>query len=198
MAGVAKQIVFALDPYNGMAGTYEWPNTVEDGNDDESVFTVAYAPPAKETLLTGFQSSVFIGAINASEMLLTFKDELAMDGSDTITAEAITSRVDPSLQGQAQPDAKEFYFIEFIHINPAEEGLDIDYAVEIKDPTRESVSWQDTYFESGQSKVFFPSALARWVHLRIRDTTNTVNENIFGPFNLFFERLFSRDDSETS
>lgn len=198
MAGSSRQVVFGVDPrtQKGLVAEFDWPY-VADGNADGELFTCAFAPAAKSTKLSAHQSSVFLGTKTSNLTIQTFRTDLNQDDSTDVAGEAITNRIDPTLAAGAPPDGKEFFSLDFIHTNPYERMATIDYAAESDSPHTDSVAWTAMFWEAGRSSAYFTSAVARWIHLRIRTTAASPSRLCLGPFNVVFIRLFQRDTSET-
>jgi len=168
MASLTRQIVFAIDPEQGFAGTYSWVD-VPDLNADEKGITAVHVPPTKTANINPMQETVFIGTMGVGKMFQSFRDDLSQDGEEDVNYEAITNRLDPSLVSDgrrtAHTGSKRLLQLEFPSLDSAEEGATIEYALDTLSPT-EGATWLILLGGAGERRSF-RSALCRWFHLRI-------------------------------
>lgn len=194
---VTRQIVFGIAPFDGVAGTYSWPQ-VGDFNSDEHLFTCAYVPEAESGNYTGLQESLFLGTQILGKTIQTFlNDEVMDDSSGNVSAEAITARIDPTVAMGGAPDAKNFIYIDFAQLDCVAKGLTFDYVTDKEDVVLTGQAWTDMYSEAGMTRVFFPDGIARWVHIRIVDDTEECNRDVFGSFLVNYYSLEERDGQES-
>ena len=201
-SGTTRQIIFGIDPKNGLSGTYSWAS-VPDKNSSQKGITCAYVPETKGTGISLLQETVFMGTINANITLQSFRDDLAQDDGVVIGGELITARIDPTqktsespLAGGAFTDSKRFNQIVFPELNPLDKGLSVEISRDARRPDTETPVWQSLARSPGRSKATVEKGVARWLNMRIVDNTTLVMTPVFGSFMVSFYSLGVRDGDE--
>lgn len=199
---IARQLIFSMslnEDKLSVGGFYSWAQVV-DGNSDGATFSCAYIPPAKATSIAMIQPRAFLGTMGADVMLQTFHEGKTQDGESDINAYAITNMISPALANAQNTNAGSepleicrWVNLEMANINALAKGIVVQYAVEAESPHLVSPVWQDMYYDTGNNRAFFPRCLARWIHLKITDTTMLINTDIWGAFVLGFYPLGTRD-----
>lgn len=185
-----------IDPDKGLTNTFSWSYAI-DGNSTQDAITCAFAPKTKGNQINPQQETVFMGTKNAGYTFQTFRDDLTQDGASDFTAEAITTRLDPSLAESGLGTSKRFTHIELPSINSWEEGLIIEFTKDVVDPTSNPATWDSVVRSSGQSKATIPNGLARWLHLLIKDEGSMKLTPTFNAFTLYYYDLGSTQDEDT-
>lgn len=177
--------------------TLSWAQ-VDDYNSTGKSFTCGYVPTAKGDSAGVFQESLFLGAIGAGKMLRTLVAGKTQDGAETITAEAIPNRLDPSLAEAAKvTEPKRFDAVEFPSVNPLANGLTVQVCFDIEDPTKDVVSWDSVVNPSLKAKSTIRNGLGRWMHMRLLDTTLVTGKVVFNSFKLWFYDLAGTEDGNS-
>lgn len=191
MAGITRQFCFGINPESGEANLYEWAD-VPDGNSSAKAFTCGVVPPCKGAGINAFQETVFLGTTSGvGKTFQTFKDRVALDGTQPITATAITHRIDPDARedgpyGKATT-MKRYESIQWAGKNPAESGAHVYYARN-SDPLV-AATWTELAGDVTDSLVTFVKGLAQWVNLKIVDATTNINTVILPPFGVNYTTI---------
>lgn len=192
---ITRQFCFGVDPYTAdysIINSYAWAS-VPDNNSDQKSISCAYVPRTKGTSINPLQDTVILGTVGASLTLNAFRSDLAQDNGSNITATIITGRIDPTRVDAKEPDKKRFVSLEFPGVNPFRLGLSIYFCKEVEDPLAGGVTWIPLTFQSTDVRTFFPSGLARWIHLMFVDATALSMRAIFGGFRVYYYSLASRE-----
>lgn len=167
---ITRQLVFCIDPKSGVACTFSYAD-IPDANDSSKAITCAHVPAARGSGISVMQESMFFGTTSAvGKTFQTLRDTLAKDGTEDISAEFITSRVDPDNRSdertQREPTTKRYEWLIFNGPHPVEKGGNLYWTKDV-DPIRDSlVTWNQFSMDAGDSTTYFESGLAEWVHLR--------------------------------
>lgn len=193
---ITRQFCFGIDPYTAqisIANSYSWA-AVADNNSLQKSLSCAYAPRTKGTLINPLPDAVILGTVGASLTMRSFRADLSQDDGSNITGTLITSAIDPTRVDNREPDKKRFMRLEFPRTNPFALGLSIYFCKDVEDPLGASTTWIPLTFSSTDVRTFFPSGIARWIHLKFVDTTSMSMRAIFGGFRVYYYSLGSRED----
>ena len=200
---IARQFMFSMslnEDKVSVGGFYSYAQVV-DGNASGTAFSCAYIPPAKATKISMVQPRVFLGTVGSDVMLQTFHEGKTQDGDSDVSAYAITNMISPALSNAQNTNAGSepleicrWINLEMANINALGNGVVVQYAVEAESPHLVSPTWQDMYYDTGDNRAFFPRALARWIHLKIIDSTMLNNVDMWGAFTLGFYPLGTRTE----
>lgn len=196
-----RQIIFGIDPRQGLAQFLSFAQ-VPDGNASEKAFTCAFVPPARSSGTTLMQESVFIGGnTGAGITLRALQDTLALDGTDPITAQWVSARIDPEVRADAnqvrRKIAKRYDKLSWNGENPELRGdTTVQWAKDIDPINSPTVNWMSFSGVPARSRVQFPSGLAEWIHLRIVDTSTVTGLISVPPFMIEYYTIASQQGFE--
>jgi len=196
---VARQLIFSmsLDPELSVSGFYSFPQ-LADGNGSGSMFTCAYIPPQKSGTISMRPNVVFLGTQNTSLMLQALNENKTLDGDTEISANIISNAIIPTLEKEEPMEMVRFISLEMGNINALPNGVVIKYLVDKENPHINGYLWNDTYYESGSNRVFFPDAVGRWLHIKVIDETQVISRDMWTSFTLSYYRLGTRPQEGAS
>jgi len=190
---IVRQLIFSmsLEEDIPLAGFYSY-DLVLDGNPDGASFSCAYCPSAKEGVIAMQPITVFLGTVGSTSMLETFVASRTMDGENNIDAYAVTNLMAPTLKKEEPFELVRFINIEMSNINALSKGVVVEYSIDAESPNLISPVWEGMHYSPGETRAFFPRAVGRWVHLKITDGRDAVDEDIWGGFAIGYYPLGTR------
>lgn len=189
---ITRQLIFGIDPYGRepYIQTFAFAD-VPDANEDSKAFTCGVVPHSRSSGVSLMQESVFLGTTSAvGKTFQAFRDTVAQDGSSTVTAMAVTQRLDPDARldtGSDSTQAKRVTKKRFINVNfsgqsPLRSDVEISYCLDGDPLSGDPVVWRDFLADEGDTKLSFDGALGTFCHIKIVDESTTYNEVVFPPF----------------
>lgn len=185
---LVRMFVFGIDPDNGLNSEYQW-SVAQDGNMAGKAITCAYVPRSEGNLINLTPDIMFFGGLNLDGFFETFNEEFAQDNEEVFRAEWLTQIIAPLIQANQPLDTVRFVTVEFPQVNPLEHGIKITFAKEADNPHKEPAVFYDVDANPPNSIAGFPSAVAKWIHIRGVDDSQIVGRAVFDGFHLNFYRL---------
>lgn len=188
--GTTRQIIFGIDPYReeSYIQTLAFAS-VPDANTSAKAFTCGVVPSSKGTGASLLQEVIWLGTTTATA--LTFKaldDTVSLDGASTVTAMAVTQRLDPDARvdsGDARAvTQKRFHNANFNGKSPKRTGVTIQHCLDGDPISGDPITWTDLVGDNGDTKLYFEGARGSFIHLKFTDTSTTYNTVVIPPFGI--------------
>ena len=196
--GMARMLTFCIDPESGVSNMLSFDGLAADNNEDEKGITCAYFPRTKGPNLNVLQEQLLIGGMNLSAMWRTLIRGQAQDAGSDFTATAITNNLAPTLAKRGVADTSRFVKAEFPRTNPLEKtDVTVDFVTDELLPEEGSPTYSSLDVVSGSHIAGFPSAVARSINMRIRDTGSANGDTaVFDGVIIHYYELMTRHEGE--
>lgn len=193
---VTRQIIFGISPKEGLAQTFSFVQA-PDSNSSSKAFTCAIVPKTRGAGVNLLQETVFLGTTSAAGVTLqAFKRGVAKDGIHTVTASAVSHRLDPDVREDRRSRShttKRYRRIYFHGDNPRAAGREIYYTKDTDPLTDPMTTW--TAFEGDADKSFneFSSGIAEYIHIKMVDETDVIDSEALCEFSLEYYSTAPRE-----
>lgn len=190
--GITRQLIFGIDPYGTepLIQTLEFSDVV-DANTEGKAFTCGIVPKGRSYGVSLIQEAMFLGTTSfVGKTYHALMDTLAQDGTEAVTATAVTQRIDPdaridsSRRNPLRVTKKRFLTINFNGKSPLRTGVSIQYCLDGDPISGDAVTWIDFLGNVGDTKLSFDGALGNYIHIRLVDSSNKYHESVLPPFSI--------------
>lgn len=189
---LVKQFVFGVDPENGLNNTYSWTGLASNNNSDGKAITCAYIPKTRGNDVNVSSGEMLIAGLDLGKIWRTFIEGETMDDGSTLTAEAITNNISPSLAAGRDIGMVRVVKAEFPRINPLNcAGVTVFFSVDTDKPEIFGANWTELDYITGADIASLASALGKSFNLRIVDTG--CGATVFDGFSLHYYEIGPRN-----
>jgi hypothetical protein len=186
--GTTRQLIFGIDPYGNepLIQTLEFAQ-VPDANLTGKAFTCGVVPKARSSGVSLMQETVFLGTTSAvGKTFQALVDTLAEDDGETVTATAVTQRIDPDARADGSNfqsvTQKRYLTINFNGNSVIRTGASASYCLDGDPISGDPLTWVNFLGTTGDTKLSFDGAKGNFAHLRFIDASNSYHEVAVPPF----------------
>lgn len=190
---ITRQLIFGIDPYASEAylSTYSFAD-IPDANTTALAFTCGFVPSSKSSGASLVQETIWLGTTSGiAKTYRAFDDALATDGSTTVTATAITQRLDPDARVDSKNpklvSQKRYLTVNFNGPSPLRTGVTMQLCVGGNPISGDPVTWLSLVGKAGDTLFYCESARGGYVHLKFTDASTRYNEVVIPPYGLAYE-----------
>lgn len=190
--GTTRQLIFAINPY----GDDEYMTTISfaqvpDANLTSKAFTCGLVQNGSTSGATLMQETVWLGTTDAvGKTFQAFDSSLAEDDGETVTAMAVTQRLDPDARADSKNPrfvSQKRYLTLNAHGKPLKRsGVTVQACVDGDPLSGDSLTWVDLQGDNDDQLLYFEGARGNFIHLKIVDSSNTHSEVAIPAFSIAY------------